>query len=400
MRILFLSRWFPYPANNGSKLRIYNLLRGLGRVHAVDLVSFYDPAEGPADLDGLRGICQSVKVTAWHEYDPASPGALRGWLSPLPRSVLDTYSAEMSRAVQRALAARHYDLLIASQIDMAHYAVEQDQLPILLEEAEVGVYAQRAKRADSLAGRLRHGLTWWKYRRYLGHIFRRVAAATVVSESEKELLRSAVPGARKIVVVPNCMQLQEYAGISAPAQPDSLIYTGSFRYDVNHEAMVWFVSEVLPLIQARRPQTVLTITGDPAGKSLPAAKNVLQTGVVPDVRPLVAAARVALAPLQTGGGTRLKILEAMALRTPVVSTTKGAEGLDARPGEHLLVADSPQDFADAVLRLLQDDGLHRRIAEGGYALVSQKFNWDAVLPGFLRLVEDTAHAGNAPDSGR
>lgn len=400
MRILFLSRWFPYPANNGSKLRIYNLLRGLGRVHTVDLVSFYDPTEGPADLDGLRGMCQSVKVTAWHEYDPTSPGALRGWLSPLPRSVLDTYSAEMSRTVQRALAARHYDLLIASQIDMAHYAVEQNHVPVLLEEAEVGVYAQRAKQAGSPAGRLRHGLTWWKYRRYLRRMFRRVAAATVVSEREKELLRSAVPGARKIVVVPNCMQLQEYASISAPAQPDSLIYTGSFRYDVNHEAMAWFVGEVLPLILARRSQTVLTITGDPAGKPLPAVENVLQTGVVADVRPLVAAARVALAPLQTGGGTRLKILEAMALRTPVVSTSKGAEGLDARPGAHLLVADSPQDFADAVLRLLQDDGLHRRIAEGGFALVSQNFNWDTVLPGFITLVEDTAHAGNHPDSGR
>lgn len=400
MRILFLSRWFPYPANNGSKLRIYNLLRGLSRAHAVDLVSFYDPTEGSADLDGLRGICQSVKVAPWHEYDPSSPGALRRWLSPLPRSVADTYSAEMSRTVQRALAARHYDLLIASQIDMAHYAVEQDQLPILLEEAEVGVYAQRAEGASSLAGRLRHGLTWWKYRRYLRGLFCRISAVTVVSEKERQLLLSAVPGIKRLVVIPNCMQIQEYAGISAPAQPDSLIYTGSFRYDVNYEAMAWFVREVLPRIQACRPQVMLTITGDPAGKPLPAAANVVQTGVVPDVRPLVAAARVALAPLQTGGGTRLKILEAMALRTPVVSTSKGAEGLDARPGEHLLVADNPQDFADAVLRLLQDDDLHRRIAEGGYALVSQHYNWDAVLPLFLRLVEETAHAGTLPGLGR
>jgi glycosyltransferase involved in cell wall biosynthesis len=222
----------------------------------------------------------------------------------------------------------------------------------------------------------------------------------VVSAQEKKLLQSAVPEAHKVLVIPNCMQLQDYAGVTAVPDPDSLIYTGSFRYDVNYEAMEWFVREVFPLILLDYPQAALTITGDPAGKPLPAAKNVTQTGVVADVRPLVAAARVALAPLQTGGGTRLKILEAMALRTPVVSTSKGAEGLDAQPGEQLLVADRPRDFADAVLRLLQDDDLHRRIAEGGFTLVSQKFNWDAVLPEFLRLVEDTVHAGNHPDSGR
>ncbi|NMB68034.1 MAG: glycosyltransferase [Chloroflexi bacterium] len=400
MRILFLSRWFPYPANNGSKLRIYNLLHGLGCVHAVDLVSFYDPAEGPADLDGLRGICQSVKAVAWREFDPASLSALRGLFGSTPRSVVDTYSPEMSRVVKDALDARPYDLLIASQIDMAPYAVEQAEIPILLEEAEVGVYAQKATRPSSWMGRLRHGLTWWKYRQYLHGLFRNITASTVVSEQEKKLLQSAVSEAHKVTVIPNCMQLQDYAGVTAVPDPGSLIYTGSFRYDVNYEAMLWFVREVFPLILLDHPQAALTITGDPAGKPLPVAKNVTQTGVVADVRPLVAAARVALAPLQTGGGTRLKILEAMALRTPVVSTSKGAEGLDAQPGEHLLVADSPQDFAEAVLRLLQDDDLHRRIAEGGFALVSQKFNWDAVLPGFLRLVEDAAHAGNNPDSGR
>lgn len=400
MRILFLSRWFPYPANNGSKLRIYNLLRGLGRVHAVDLVSFYDPGEGPAVADSLQGICQSVKAVAWREFDPASLSALRGLFGLTPRSVVDTYSPEMSRVVQGTLDARPYDLLIASQIDMAPYAVEQAEIPILLEEAEVGVYAQKATRAAAWTGRLRHGLTWWKYRQYLRGLFRNITASTVVSAQEKKLLQSAVPEAHKVLVIPNCMQLQDYAGVTAVPDPDSLIYTGSFRYDVNYEAMEWFVREVFPLILLDHPQAALTITGDPAGKPLPAAKNVTQTGVVADVRPLVAAARVALAPLQTGGGTRLKILEAMALRTPVVSTSKGAEGLDAQPGEQLLVADRPRDFADAVLRLLQDDDLHRRIAEGGFTLVSQKFNWDAVLPEFLRLVEDTVHAGNHPDSGR
>jgi glycosyltransferase involved in cell wall biosynthesis len=284
---------------------------------------------------------------------------------------------------------------------MATYAVEQDSLPILLEEAELGVYAQKALQADTLKGRIRNGLTWWKYQIYLRGLFRKITASTVVSEQEKNLLQSVVPTAAQVMVVPNCMKLQDYADVTAPQRPDSLIYTGSFRYYVNHDAMVWFLREIYPLIQARCPQVNLIITGDPDGRPLPAATGVEQTGTVDDVRPWVASARVALAPLQTGGGTRLKILEAMALRTPVVSTSKGAEGLDAQPGVHLLVADAPHDFADAVVRLLQDEDLHHRLSVAGYDLVNQKYNWDSVLPGFLQLVERSAlDAGSQAISGR
>jgi len=401
MRVLFLSRWYPYPANNGSKLRIHNLLRGLGRHHEVDLVSFYDPTEGQPDQDGLKDVCQSVKVVPWHEFDPTSLRAIRGFLSFLPRSILDTYSPEMSRMLHGLIGADQYNLIIASQIDMAVYAIELKKIPILLEEAEIGVYVQKAQQTATLKERFRHNLTWWKYRRYLRFLFSKVAAATVVSQKEKGLLQSAIPEARKVVIIPNCMQLRDYERVSVKAEPDSLIYTGSFRYDVNYEAMVWFMKEVYPLVQARHPQARLIITGDPAGKLLPAARNLTQTGAVSDVRPWLAAARVALAPLQTGGGTRLKILEAMALHTPVVSTSKGAEGLEALPGVHLLVADRPQDFADAVLSLLSDDAMHQQFASAGFDLVRQKYNWDAVLPDFLQLVEKTAQIGaQMPETDR
>lgn len=400
MRILFLSRWFPYPANNGSKLRIFNLLRGLSRYHEVDLISFFELTEGEPVLNGLQSICRNVEVVPWRDFNPTSLNALRGFWSFKPRSFVDTYSLEMSHTIHRALQVKKYDLLIASQIDMADYAVEQDRVPILLEEVESGVYSQKARQNPSLSGRIRHQLTWWKYRRYLRALFRKITSATVVSEQEKHLLQSAVPEANRVVVIPNCMQLRDYDGIVVQSKPEVLIFCGSFRYDVNHEAMVWFVREVYPHIQAKWPGVKLIITGDPDGKSLPPAKNVEQTGLVADVRPMVAAARVTLAPLQTGGGTRLKILESLALRTPVVSTSKGAEGLDAQNGVHLLVADDPQDFADAVLRLLEDDALHRRLAEAGYELVRNQYNWDGVLPDLLQLVAETATStGFPPVSG-
>jgi glycosyltransferase involved in cell wall biosynthesis len=139
------------------------------------------------------------------------------------------------------------------------------------------------------------------------------------------------------------------------------------------------------------PGVGLTITGDHAGLPLPCTNHVSLAGVVDDVRPLIASASVSLAPIRVGGGTRLKILEAMALRAPVVATSKGAEGLDVRDGEHLLIADTPEAFADATIRLLKEPGLRERLADNAYQLVREHYDWAVVMPRFLHLVERVAH---------
>jgi glycosyltransferase involved in cell wall biosynthesis len=136
----------------------------------------------------------------------------------------------------------------------------------------------------------------------------------------------------------------------------------------------------------------VTITGDHADLPLPPADNLALTGFVDDVRPLIASAWVSLVPIRVGGGTRLKILEAMALGTPVVATSKGTEGLDAKHGEHLLIADSPEAFAEAVIRLLQEPGLRRRLADKAYQLVQERYDLAALIPRFLDLVERVAQA--------
>jgi glycosyltransferase involved in cell wall biosynthesis len=175
-------------------------------------------------------------------------------------------------------------------------------------------------------------------------------------------------------------------------QPDSLIYTGSFTYAPNYEAMAWFVGEALPLVQTAVPSATLTITGNPGERPLPPAKHVQHVGFVDDVRPLVAGSWISLAPLQTGGGTRLKILEAMALKTAVVATSKGAEGLDAADGVHLLIADSPQAFAEATITLLQDAELRQRLAENASHFVNEQYDWTAVSPKLLSLIDEITDA--------
>lgn len=391
MQILFLSRWFPYPADNGSKLRIYHLLRGLADVHEVHLLSFADdPAI--AEKEQLAKFCRSVQVVSWKAFQPDSRKALIGFFNPMPRSLVDIYSTEMEREIQRSLKEHTFDLVITSEWQATAYRHLFANLPVLFEELEVGVPYGQFTQAASGIPRLRAGLTWLKQRRYLSHLLSNGQPCTVVSEREKALLSAIAPGS-SIYVIPNGVDLDAYAGVQSTPEPDSLIFTGSFRYRPNYQAMLWFIEKALPLIKEQVPDVRLTITGDPAGLSLPGDSAVTQSGFVADVRPLVARSWVSIVPLQVGGGTRLKILEAAALGTPVVSTSKGAEGLAFEVGRDIAIADTPSDFANWTVRLLNDRELRGRMAANALALARQVYDWKMILPDFLKVVEQAAAPG-------
>jgi glycosyltransferase involved in cell wall biosynthesis len=151
--------------------------------------------------------------------------------------------------------------------------------------------------------------------------------------------------------------------------------------------MTWFLRHVYPRIQAEAPDVSLAITGDHRGLPLPPSENVTLTGFVEDIHSLIKGAWCSIAPLQSGGGTRLKILEAMALGTPVVATSKGAEGLDVEDDVHLLLGDTPEAFANAVVRVMYEPGLRQRLVDNSLQLVRAKYDWANVMPRFLDLVE-------------
>jgi polysaccharide biosynthesis protein PslH len=155
--------------------------------------------------------------------------------------------------------------------------------------------------------------------------------------------------------------------------------------------MIWFIGNVFPRLLDKYPDLELVITGDHARRTLPSQENVKLTGYVEDIRPYVTGSWISLAPIQQGGGTRLKIIEAMALRTPVVATPKGAEGLDVEHGNHLLLASSPEDFSTACCQILDSPDLRENLASNAYTLVKQKYDWQAVMPGFLNLVQNAVN---------
>jgi len=391
MKILFLSRWFPYPANNGSKLRIYNLLRGLSQNHDVTLLSFADQPNVNLEALEIRSICAEVHVVPWKEFDPRSWRARLAFLSLKPRSVVDTFSSEMAQKIARLLNGQKYDLVIASQLPMAAYYPYFGRVPALFEEVELGLSYGHAHDSSGGLKHLRHALTWFKLRTYFSQLLKSFRACTVVSEQERQLLKNIFPAHKQeIEVIPNCVNVKDYEQIHVEQKPNQLVFSGSFRYHTNYEAMVWFVRDVLPKILQEIPQAQLVITGDHLGLPLPPSPNVTLAGYVDDIGALIASSSVSLAPLWSGGGTRLKILEAMAIGTPVVATSKGAEGLDARRGEHLLIADTPESFAECVLHLLHDRELHDRISSNARQLVGENYDWVGVMPRLLSLVEQVS----------
>jgi glycosyltransferase involved in cell wall biosynthesis len=244
---------------------------------------------------------------------------------------------------------------------------------------------------------MRYGLTWSKTRRYVAELLRQFAAATVVSERERELLRPLAPGHLRLAVVPNGVDTTACAGSFGDPQADTMIYPGALSYDPNFDAVAHFLGAIWPRLRVARPGVQLRVTGRAAPEqiaALPSADGVEFTGYLDDVRPAVARAWAEVVPLRKGGGTRLKVLEALALGTPVVSTSKGVEGLELEDERQVLIADTADAFAAATERLLGQPELRASLAAAGRQAVRERYDWRTIGARLNDLVCDiTRHKG-------
>ncbi len=383
MDILFLSSWFPYPPDNGARLRVYNLIRRLAPRHRIALLSFTRDGE-PADPAPIAPFCQRIETVPLPPFRPQRLDALVGLFSPQPRSVVATHSQQMAAALAQALQ-EPCDLVMACEIGpgtgTAPYLTGRERVPCLIEDLELSMIQGKIAAQRTLAGRWRHRLTWWKLQRYAGHLLRHAAGCTVASNEEERLVRRLAPAGLPLAVVPNGLDIGRYDGPFDSPRPHTLIFPGALTYPVNRQAMHFFLSKIFPRLRATDPQLTLSITGSTdhvPSDMLPRQPGVLLTGYLADVRPAIAESWACVVPLREGGGTRLKILEAMALGTPVVATSKGAEGLAVTPEENILIADEPAAFADAVMRLLSDPALRARLAANGRTLVRERYSWEQI----------------------
>jgi len=390
MRILFLSRWLPYPADNGSKLRIFNLLRQLSATHDIDLVALDDSGAGSVAPAPLRALCASCQVVPYRAFRPNGPRAIAGAFSSKPRFLVDTNRTEVADCVARVVQAHAPDMVLASQLDMVPYALAMQGTPRVLEELEVSRYLDAVRRAQGPRRRIRAALTWWKLSQYLRRTLPKFALCTVVSGQEAANARRAVPGYERFAVVPNAVDLDTYAGDFGRVEPDTLVFTGALTYEPNLDAARYLADEIVPKVLEHVPGARLRISGrapDDGLRHLSNRPGVELTGHVPDIRPLLARSAVSVVPIRSGGGTRLKILEAMALGTPVVATSKGAEGLEVHDGHDILLADDARSFADAVERVMRTPALRAGLADRGRELVASHYDWTVVGAQLRELIE-------------
>jgi glycosyltransferase involved in cell wall biosynthesis len=391
MRILVLSTWFPYPPDHGSKSRAHYLVQALAEAHEVMLVAFrpQDTANG-----ALPGNVRVVSVAD----DPFRYVSRPQWIkyaSPIPLAFWP--SRPMRRAVDEARGAEAWDAVVAIQTPVAQYAPRLAGTPRVI-DIDTSFSFQLRERHDYTAN-LRTWLSWQKTHRYETRMFRRFQAGSVVSSKEIDFVRSMVKQtACRVEVVPNGVDCQHHPFGQYAVRPDTLIYNGALTYSANYDAMRFFLSKVYPLLRQQVPGLSLTITGSTAGvdrSGLRMDESVYFSGYVKDIRSLVGSSAVCVVPIRQGSGTRLKILEAMALGVPVVSTRKGAEGLDAADGEHLLLADDPNEFAAKTTALLRDTALRERLVGQARRLVEQRYEWRTLGQKFVELVEAAADKGTS-----
>lgn len=392
MRILFLSRWFPYPPDNGSRIRVYNLLRSLSARHYLHLISFTDDIQGARNaIEHLRGWIEHIELVHYRPFQPRRKEALAGFLSPYPRSMVDTFSFDMNEQVEIYIKTNTYDVVIGSQIDITPYLRATQHPCIVLEELELTGPYDRFMKVESGYRKIRAGLTWLKLSRYVGGFPGFIRGVTVVSQQEEQRADTILKGALPVKVVPNGIDCEYYRGDFGDPEDYSLVYAGALTYGANFDAMAHFLTNIYPLIQLEIPQVKLYITGKLDGvplERLPKLPGVIFTGYLPDIRPRVAQSWVSVAPLRVGGGTRLKILESLALGTPVVATSKGAEGLELDPGVNLLIADQPADFAQKVVSVLRDRTLRDNLGLQGRTAVNKRYNWANIGDEFNQFIEE------------
>lgn len=348
----------------------------------------------PDSITELKKYCRKVEVVPARSFAPRSFQALKGFFSPLPRSVAQTYSLEMQRLIEESLKSETFDVVVASEgyapALSSLLASTISRVPKILDALEVSLAKDAYQNEPRLVHRLRNGLTWFKLRKFSKHILQKCNACTVPSMQEQRILREILPHDFPVEIIPHGLDIDYYESAHTAPQSNSMVFTGSFTYHANLDAVQYFLEEIYPGIQLREAKVRFKVLGNSDqmdSKSLAESDSVEFMGFVQDVRPVIAKSWLSVVPLRTGAGTRLKVIESMALGTPVVSTSKGAEGLEVTHNENILIADTPSEFSKAVLSLLSSPELRNKLSHAGLQLVREKYSSEMMGRKFESLLK-------------
>jgi sugar transferase (PEP-CTERM/EpsH1 system associated) len=396
MKILWVKAGGLIPPDTGGKIRSYNILRELARRHAITFFSFYAAHERDVHPE-LKAVFEHVVCMPLELPAPKSLAEMRDYgirlLSAQPYSITKYCLPEVRRRLHELLQQESYDVILCDFIFAAGVIPWDWPTPKVLftHNVEADIWRRHYEVATNPIWRAISWREWRKMeaaeRRYL----RLADRVLTVSERDRDAFASFLD-LGKLTVIPTGVDVEYFQPMPVEETTNSLVFTGSMDWLPNEDAILYFVDAILPLIQQQCPDVSLEVVGRSPSRKLQALaereKSVRLTGWVEDIRPFVAQGAICIVPLRIGGGTRLKIFEAMAMSKAVVSTSVGAEGLPLQAGENILLADTPSDFADSVVSLLRDPKERKRMGTSARVLVQEKYSWPKVAENFARTLHD------------
>ena len=389
MNILFLAREIPYPADSGVKMRAWLVLKHLAQRHKVTMICYAEEAQ--LGSPHLQQACESVHaIKPLAKVGPISlyVRMLFGLFSAEPFAIKRRYSKEYNDQVKKVLQEKNIDLIVCDSLYQAVYVPEKKYKTLLNEHNIESVIIERYAELE------KNSLKAWyaryelkRMKQFEEKIWNSVELILVCSDIDKAQVQGRCSLA-KIEIVANGVDLP--ALTAEEEEPFRLTYTGLIGWHPNEDAVMYFAKEMYPLIKQAMPQVCWWIVGkgpSAAVKQLANEGSITVTGAVERIEPYIKRSAVIVVPLRIGSGTRLKILEALAMKKAVVSTSIGCEGLEVEHKKNILIADTYQDFANAVIGLLNDPQKRKSLGESGRRLVEEKYSYEVIGKEIGKIIE-------------
>ena len=397
-KVLIITGALPYPLVTGAKIRTFNLMKTLADEFDIELLTVIASDADQKHLDAIeaagikchyirRGESKFCKIRdACLSFILSDPYLTRHYTDGRFRNKLGTL-----------LSSKTYGVIHCDSISMTGnlHDLDPDRLILTQHNIEHIIWAGYADHATGRIQRLFHGNQYRKVKRLEEHLDRVYGNIVTVSQEDKVTLSRAYPSDR-IVVVENGVDPETYSNTDSMSNRSGVIFTGSLDWYPNIDGLNWFVEEIYPELIALKPDCQTSIVGRRPARSVVRAivgkENINLHPDVPEIQPYLNGARVMMVPLRIGGGSRLKILEAMAAKIPVVSTSKGAEGLAVKDGDNIIIEDNPKRFVAALVQIIQDDNLYRKLTESGRKLIDARYSWEKAARPLAELWKRVADA--------
>jgi glycosyltransferase involved in cell wall biosynthesis len=396
MKTLWVNTNFMHPTTKGGQIRTLEMLRHLHRRHEIHYVAIANPAlpEGPA-----RAHEYSFKSYPFEHRipDKTSPAfyleLMRGLVSRVPVAVERFHPPGMRKFLEDLMRKEKFECAVVDHLAPTAYFPDLAHAVFFQHNVETMIWRRHVEHAGDPLKRAYFKLQADRMYHYERNVSREAGHIVAVSQSDADEMRRLFDVDR-VTEIPTGVNLEYFQPPERrPASLADLVFVGSMDWLPNVDGVIWFVKEVLPLIRRQRPKTTVAVVGRLPGPKIMQLgtddRQIEITGTVADIRPYLWGGAVSIVPLRIGGGTRLKIYEAMAAKIPVVSTTVGAEGLTAHPPDDIRIADTPEAFAAQCLELLGDAGARERVAGAAWQMVHDHFSWDHVARCFERVMEQS-----------